>query len=526
VLYRAADCYLQGSDSGYGFFDSSSGGIYCSANANNSPAGRVEGFAPITTGSSYLEAGFSTVWQSITALGSGFSDSCDCSATEDNGAGLSWPVSVPANGSTTVSFLTQSSPTGTVVNPNAPITATDPATDVTSNSATLNGTVNPNGQTTSYHFEYGLDASHGSSTATDTAGSDSSTHAKTASLSGLQPDKTYHYWIVASSVGGTTHGQDVTFKTAAVVGPPPTATTGSATDVTTSSAKLHGSVNPHGKATTYHFEFGLTPSYGGSTAITSAGADNSAHPELASISGLKPSTTYHYRIVAKSANGTSDGDDATFKTPAPAGPGPPQAGENVNATATGDVTVKCPGQSEKQLGGKEQKFPLDCLVDASFGTVQLVWDDGCAGNGKDTGSFGGEPFVPTQPKDPRPPCAKGLILDLNVRDPQPTDCDTADVSKASLPAGPFRALSHHRHVRSHHHHSGATVRGTQWQVTERCDGTLTRVLAGVVAVRDFTLHKTVLVHAGHSYLARAPGGVLDEDTGSHPGKDWSSGDAR
>jgi ferric-dicitrate binding protein FerR (iron transport regulator) len=118
------------------------------------------------------------------------------------------------------------------------------------------------------------------------------------------------------------------------------------------------------------------------------------------------------------------------------------------------------------------------------------------------------------------------MLDLDVRDPQPTDCDTADVSKASIPTGPFRALSHHRHVRSHHHHSGATVRGTQWQVTERCDGTLTRVLDGVVAVRDFTLHKTVLVHAGHSYLARAPGGVLDDDTGSHPGKDWSSGDAR
>jgi hypothetical protein len=49
------------------------------------------------------------------------------------------------------------------------------------------------------------------------------------------------------------------------------------------------------------------------------------------------------------------------------------------------------------------------------------------------------------------------------------------------------------------------VRGTRWDTADRCDGTLTRVRFGTVAVNDFVRHKTVIVRAGQSYLARAPG---------------------
>ena len=57
--------------------------------------------------------------------------------------------------------------------------------------------------------------------------------------------------------------------------------------------------------------------------------------------------------------------------------------------------------------------------------------------------------------------------------------------------------------RTHGRHSQATVRGTRWLTVDRCDGTLTRVTSGAVSVRDFRRHRTVLVRAGHSYLARA-----------------------
>jgi hypothetical protein len=52
-------------------------------------------------------------------------------------------------------------------------------------------------------------------------------------------------------------------------------------------------------------------------------------------------------------------------------------------------------------------------------------------------------------------------------------------------------------------YSAATVRGTIWDVTDRCDGTLTKVTRGKVAVRDFRRRKTIVVRRGKSYLARA-----------------------
>ena len=55
-------------------------------------------------------------------------------------------------------------------------------------------------------------------------------------------------------------------------------------------------------------------------------------------------------------------------------------------------------------------------------------------------------------------------------------------------------------------HSAATVRGTTWTMEDRCDGTLTKVKRGKVAVRDFRLKKTIVVSAGKRYLARAPEG--------------------
>jgi hypothetical protein len=53
--------------------------------------------------------------------------------------------------------------------------------------------------------------------------------------------------------------------------------------------------------------------------------------------------------------------------------------------------------------------------------------------------------------------------------------------------------------------SSATVRGTIWTTTDRCDGTLTQVRRGTVVVRDFRRKRNVVVRAGKSYLARARG---------------------
>ena len=123
ALYHAGDCYLQNSDRGFGFFNTSTQGIFCSANPNNSPAGRVVGFSPLSAGSHHMEDGYSTVYSGITPSGAQFPDTCQCTVLLDNGAGLSWPITVPAGGSTTRSLQTTFSPTGQTQNVAPPVFA-------------------------------------------------------------------------------------------------------------------------------------------------------------------------------------------------------------------------------------------------------------------------------------------------------------------------------------------------------------------------------------------------------------------
>ncbi|ADB49856.1 fibronectin type III domain-containing protein [Conexibacter woesei] len=94
---------------------------------------------------------------------------------------------------------------------------------------------------------------------------------------------------------------------------PAVATTG-ASSVNTTTATLNGTVNPLGLTTTYRFEYGDTAAYGASTPDTSAGAGSSAINASANLTGLRPGTTYHYRLVASNVMGTSYGADQTFKT--------------------------------------------------------------------------------------------------------------------------------------------------------------------------------------------------------------------
>ena len=99
--------------------------------------------------------------------------------------------------------------------------------------------------------------------------------------------------------------------------PPPTATTGDASPISVSSATLNGTINPLAVATTYHFDYGPTTSYGTMTAAMPAGTGNADVAVAESVGGLDPSTTYHFRIVATSAGGVTSGADRTFTTGTP-----------------------------------------------------------------------------------------------------------------------------------------------------------------------------------------------------------------
>jgi len=110
ILYRAADCYLNESDFGYGYVESN-GAVACSKNANNEPSARIEQFSPITPGSSYYEANFNEIWSWINTH-QPFPNTCRCDEHIDNGLGLSWELAVPSGGSRTVSHITTFSPLG------------------------------------------------------------------------------------------------------------------------------------------------------------------------------------------------------------------------------------------------------------------------------------------------------------------------------------------------------------------------------------------------------------------------------
>jgi hypothetical protein len=67
----------------------------------------------------------------------------------------------------------------------------------------------------------------------------------------------------------------------------------------------------------------------------------------------------------------------------------------------------------------------------------------------------------------------------------------------------LRASDNHGSFRTRGRFSAGTVRGTVWGTVDRCDGTVTWVSRGSVSVHDFGARKTVIVHAGQRYLARA-----------------------
>ena len=235
--------------------------------------------------------------------------------------------------------------------PDAPTVVTEKASSIAQTMASLNATVNPNGGSVSdCKLEYGTSPSYGSSvTCTPSPGSGGSAVAVSAAVTGLSANTTYHFRVVATNAGGTGTGGDRTFKT---LPNPPTVVTGSGAPVAQTTATLNASVNPNsGEIGSCYFEYGETSSYGHRAPCTaSPGAGASPVAVSASVTGLIKNTTYHFRIVATNAGGTSPGTDQTFET----APGPPTviAGEpsalgqtsavlNAEINPNGGVVTQC-----------------------------------------------------------------------------------------------------------------------------------------------------------------------------------------
>jgi hypothetical protein len=123
--------------------------------------------------------------------------------------------------------------------------------------------------------------------------------AASAAVATLQPNTSYHFPVVATNRSQTTLGPDHTFTTLPEVSIDQT----SASEVDATSARLEAELNPHGVASEYRFEYGLTTSYGKSFPVPDGGAGSSSSDMTVEnlIQELLPATTYHYRVIARNA---------------------------------------------------------------------------------------------------------------------------------------------------------------------------------------------------------------------------------
>src|SRR5947209_4186456 len=179
----------------------------------------------------------------------------------------------------------------------APTAVTGRAVNIRDNRALLQGSVKPNGASTTFYFQWGLTTSYGVNGAPHSVGSGSRFQAVSEEARGLVGGTTYHYRVVATNQFGTTVGGDRSFKTTGA--PPPGAVTGSAVNLSPTGAILTGDVFPAGARTTWWFQFGTTTAYGKRSSQSQTQATTAPVSVAASLGGrLSPATIYHFRLAA------------------------------------------------------------------------------------------------------------------------------------------------------------------------------------------------------------------------------------
>ncbi len=205
-------------------------------------------------------------------------------------------------------------------------------------------------------------------------------------------------------------------------------------------------------------------------------------------------------------------------SPAPAGLAAPVLGRTVNVRAvSGRVTIGVRGGGSGARASQKgvrfvpltqaRSIPVGSFINTRRGKIRLTSARDTKG-ATQTGDFSAGLFQVLQSRSRR---AKGLT-ELRLKGSSFRRC-TARRSGKRAQAAARRRLSKRaiRRLRSkatgrfrtRGRHSSATVRGTSWTTTDRCDGTLTKVTRGRVAVRDFKRKRTISLRRGKSYLAKA-----------------------
>jgi streptogramin lyase len=168
----------------------------------------------------------------------------------------------------------------------------------------------------------------------------------------------------------------------------------------------------------------------------------------------------------------------------------------VVAASSGVIRVRRPGQRTFRVVSAGALQPTGTEIDARHGTALLTTSLG--GGRVQRASFRGTYFKVRQSKGRRG--LTDIVLTAGAAT-RTGGARAAAVVRRKPPS--LWAHDSHGRYRTFGRNSVASVRGTTWRTTEQQAGTLTQVSSGSVSVRDLRHRRTVLVRAGHRYLARA-----------------------
>jgi hypothetical protein len=255
-------------------------------------------------------------------------------------------------------------------------------------------------------------------------------------------------------------------------------------------------VTPNGLTTQAFFQYALDPKYTGggplvydeSTPAQTVGADFVTHVVgPVPVSGLLPNALYHVRLVASNSDGTTLGPDVTFVTRSGPVPGLPTLGKTVNISPiNGLVLIEEHGKFVPLT--ELDQIPSGSVIDATHGTLEVITATGRKGKTQH-GEFGGALFRLTQTRSGknRGVSTLALLEGLFKHGPSYGICKARTAADASVASASSKTLQL-LHASAH---GKFTTKG--------------KYLTDSVVVNDFVHHKTIVLHAGQSYLAKAPG---------------------
>jgi hypothetical protein len=385
------------------------------------------------------------------------------------------------------------------------VTTGDPQ-NVASTQATLRATVSVSALGGNVVWQYGTTTRYGTTSAAVATGLLGINQTLTLTVGSLAPDTTYHVRAVATSGLSTAYGRDVSFTTARV-------TSGG-------SGEGSGDTGGSGSGSSGSGSSGSGSSGSGSSGSGSSGSGSSGSGS--SGPSTSTSTTTTTTTTSKSPSSSSSGkpttsDDGSGAVPSAddgstVAPGvatatvTPSLGKTLGVAAVqGTVTATSPSGPPLDLSAAKI-VPTGTVIDTRAGTVELKTALNAKG-ATQTGHFWGGLFEVRQSAT-----GQGMVQ-LVLRGGNFSHCKATNKAVARAAAAKRKSTKKktprslwgsddHGRFQTRGRGSVATVRGTRWLTQDTCAGTLTRVVAGAVAVRDLKRHRTFVVTRGHQHLAR------------------------